>query len=165
MRDLEPPDSHFLNAARGWLGLGLPNEAGAELERISPDARHHPAVLTVDWERLAHLRDWNAALSVADRLLAIDNSLPAGWINRSYALHELRRTREARTALLAALPRFPSVGVIPYNLACYACHLGDLPEARNWLRQAMAIEGREVILERARVDSDLDPIRHELSRL
>ncbi|MBX3744116.1 MAG: tetratricopeptide repeat protein [Verrucomicrobiae bacterium] len=165
MRDLEPPDSHFLNAARGWLGLGLPEEARSELNQLSPEAQLHPAVLTVEWERYAHLRDWTAALRIADRLLAIDNSLPAGWINRSYALHELRRTHEARTALLAALPRFPSVGVIHYNLACYACHLGDLPEARTWLRQAMAIEGREVILERARTDADLDPIRHELSGL
>ncbi len=30
---------------------------------------------------------------------------PVGWINRSYALHELRRTAEAHEALLAQLDK------------------------------------------------------------
>ena len=45
MKKLEPPDSHHLEAAEGWLGLGNWNEANEELEKISAPARAHPSVL------------------------------------------------------------------------------------------------------------------------
>lgn len=165
MSDVQPPDSHFLNAAAGWLELGLPEDARHELERLSPEIRHHPEVLAVEWDLLARTRCWGQALEIASRLIDADRSRAAGWINRSYALHELQRTAEARESLLPALPLFPSVGVIPYNLACYACQLGDLDEARSWLRKAMELEGRETVVERARQDADLRPLRGELDRL
>lgn len=165
MKDLQPPDSHLLNAASGWLGLGLPREAAAELEQLSPSARAHPDVLTVEWELLARGGRWPEALEIASRLLAADLNRPTGWINRSYALHELRRTDEAHESLLAAYSRFPEVGVIPYNLACYACQMGRLDEARKWLREAMVRDGREIVIGRARDDHDLLPLRDELERI
>ncbi|MBL9139312.1 MAG: tetratricopeptide repeat protein [Verrucomicrobiales bacterium] len=165
MSDLHPPDSHFVNAAAGWLELGLPDEARRELTLINPAFRRHPEVLIVEWELLARDRRWDDALDIALRLLEADRARPTGWINRSYALHELRRTAEARDALLPALPLFPSIGVIPYNLACYACQLGRLEEARTWLRQAMKLDGRDIVLERARRDADLAPLSAEFDRI
>ena len=165
MTPLGPPDSHYLDAATGWLGLGLPRDAQQELDRLTPSARHHPDVLTVDWEIYARERRWDEALEVATRLQDADGSRPTGWINRAFALHELRRTTEAQEALLPALPRFPTIGLIPYNLACYACQLGHLDQARGWLRQAMSLDGREVVIARARADSDLDALVPELDHL
>lgn len=165
MRELLPPDSHYLNAAAGWLGLGLPDEARRELERVSQAGRAHPDCLALEWDLHARAQRWPEALETASRLLECDRSRPGGWISRSYALHELRRTAEARDALLAALPLFPAEGVIPYNLACYACQLGNLDEARSWLRKAMEVDGRDGILARARQDPDLEPLRGELDRI
>lgn len=162
MKDLEPPDSHFLDAAAGWLGLGLFEDAAGELARLSGEARQHPTVLGLEWELLARQNRWTEALDIASRLLEVDRERPTGWINRSFALHELHRTAEAHQTLLTALPRFPSVGIIPYNLACYACQMGRLEEARAWLRQAMERDGRQLVLERARADRDLVPLHHEL---
>lgn len=143
----------------------MPEEARGELALLSETARRHPEVLAVEWDLHARGREWDKALEVASQLLAADSSRPAGWINRSYALHELRRTGEARQALLPALPLFPSVGVIPYNLACYACQLGELEEARRWLRQAMQLDGRDTVITRARLDPDLKPLLGELDHL
>jgi tetratricopeptide (TPR) repeat protein len=165
MSSLEPPNSHHLSAASGWLELGLPNEARCELARLTPEVRQHPEVLAVQWELYARSGAWDDALDVASQLLAADCTRAAGWINRSYALHELQRTEEAREALLAALPLFPSVGVIPYNLACYACRLGQLDEARQWLRKAMELDGRELVVVRARHDTDLKALHEELDRI
>ncbi len=165
MKELEPPDAHFVNAAAGWLELGLPMEAVAELSRVSAGTRSHPDVLALEWEIAARTARWADALEIAGRLLEADHSRPTGWINRSYALHELARTQEAHNTLLDALPRFPSVGVIPYNLACYACQMGRLEEARTWLRQAMEKDGRDAVIERARTDLDLLPIRSELDSM
>ncbi len=162
---LEPPDSHYLNAATGWLELGLPDEAEAELRRLSRTSRLHPDSLAVEWEILARTQRWREALTVATLILEIDATRPTGWINRSYALHELKRTAEARQALLVAHPRFPTVGVIPYNLACYACQMGHLEEARRWLREAIARDGRAVVVDRARQDPDLRPMLAEIELL
>src|ERR1017187_3279090 len=47
MKPLEPPDSHHLSAAIGWLGLGNWREANEELEKITSELRGHPDVLEV----------------------------------------------------------------------------------------------------------------------
>lgn len=165
MSAVEPPDSHYLSAASGWIDLGLPQEARHELARITPTLRLHPAVLAVEWDLHAHVGDWEAALHVALRLLEVDPSRPEPWIHRAYALHELRRTGEARDALVPALTRFPAVGLIPYNLACYACQMGELDQARAFLRQAITLDGRDTVLARARKDADLIALRPELELL
>jgi hypothetical protein len=48
--ELEPPDSHHLSAAIGWLGLGSDTEAIEELEKISSPNRAYPSVLAVKFE-------------------------------------------------------------------------------------------------------------------
>ena len=48
-----------------------------------------------------------------------------GRINRSFAPHELKRTQEACDQLHEGLYRFRDESLIWYNLACYACVLGD----------------------------------------
>lgn len=165
MRELEPPDIHFLSAAVGWIELGLPQEAHGELARMSPVARAHADVLGVEWDLCERENRWQDAFEIATRIVNVDQSRTTGWINRSYALHALGRTAEASAALLPAVELFPSNGLIPYNLACYACQLNDLPEARQWLRKAMALDGRDTVLIRARSDQDLAPMYGELDTL
>ena len=60
---------------------------------------------------------------------------------------------------------FPALGIIPYNLACYACQLGDLEAARSWLRRSITLDGRDTVIARARKDPDLKPLVPELSGL
>lgn len=165
MPDLEPPDVHFLSAAVGWIELGLPQEAYAELAQMSPPARRQPDVLGVEWDLCERENRWQDAFEIASRIVEADSSRTTGWINRSYALHALQRTAEASAALLPAVDLFPSNGLIRYNLACYACQLDRLPEARQWLRQAMALDGRDAILILARSDEDLTPMLAELETL
>ena len=47
MKALEPPDSHYVSAATGWLELGNSREAAAELEAVAPALGRHPAVLQI----------------------------------------------------------------------------------------------------------------------
>src|SRR5688572_553175 len=70
MEPLEPPDSHHVNAAAGWLALGCGADAQAELDRIAPECQQHPDVLEVRWEILATEKRWEAALEVARKLLS-----------------------------------------------------------------------------------------------
>lgn len=162
MAPLEPPDTHYLNAASGWLDLGNVPEATAELQRLSATAAAHPEVLALQWCIHAHARAWNHALATADRLIEAAPDNPGGWVDRSYALHELRRTEEAWTLLLPLARQFPRVLTIPYNLACYACQLGRLDETRRWLHEAARLKSLGYIKRMALKDADLKPLWSEI---
>jgi Flp pilus assembly protein TadD len=162
MSALKAPDSHHLRAAEGWLELGNAGEAGRELDRITARHQSHPDVLEARWSVCAAGRDWAGALTAAEKLVADAPGRCSGWIHRSYSLHELRRTQEARDQLLPAAARFPKVSIIPYNLACYDCQLGRLAEARQWLALAMTLGRREEIFAQALKDADLKPLWREL---
>ena len=54
--------------------------------------------------------------------------------------------------------RFPTEPTVAFNLACYACQMGRLEEAREWLAKAIALGG-EPIAKMAQEDEDLKPLR------
>jgi predicted Zn-dependent protease len=155
---IEPPDIHNLNAARGWLELGNTPEAWQELGELLPRWHEHPEVLNLMWELYAAEKEWAKALAVARQMVSRYPEEVAGWIHQSYTLHELKRTDEARDELARSVGRFPKEGVIPYNLACYECQLGQLGTAKRWLSLAEKIQGREVLKKMALDDPDLQPL-------
>ena len=136
-----------------------------ELERIAAESQAHPDVLEMRWRIDAGECLWAASLAVAEQLVRVDPENPSGWIHRSYSLHELKRTVEARDCLLAVEGKFRGIPTIPYNLACYACQLGDLAGARTWLARAARLLGKEELKELAAADGDLLPLRDEIDRL
>jgi hypothetical protein len=46
------------------------------------------------------------------RLIGLDLEEPLGWLHRSYALHELKQTTEARDNLLRVVDQFPMSATI-----------------------------------------------------
>src|SRR4051794_4098713 len=107
MNDLGTPDSHHLNAAQGWLELGNHLEANEELAKISALHGNHPEVLEVRWAIQAAGKSWPTCVEVAEALVKVAPDYLLGWIHRSYALHELKRTPEALDLLLPAVALFP----------------------------------------------------------
>lgn len=69
-------------------------EANAELDNITPQLRVHPDVLNLRWGVYAQARKWEAALDIAGALMRLAADDPMGYVRRSYALHELKRTVE-----------------------------------------------------------------------
>jgi predicted Zn-dependent protease len=160
---IEPPDRHYVKAAEGWLQLGNAAEAKQELARVSPVYGRHPAVLNLSWQVYAQEKNWDRCLSLATALIEVAPDRPSGWIHRSYALHEMKRTQEAWDQLFPIKDRFPEDPTIPYNLACYACQLRQLDTARQWLKVAMRIGDLQRIIAMALADQDLSPLWPELS--
>lgn len=167
MQPLVPPDTHHLEAAGGWLGLGLPNDARAELGRISPANQSHPDVLEVRWEIFARENNWTDALQTAGQLVACAPDRASGWLHQAYALRRAPGggLPQAKVALLPAAGKFPAEPVIVYNLACYACQLSQLDEAREWLGQAVRTGGKDAIKKMALADDDLKPLWPEIQKL
>ena len=151
-----------IEAAEGWLMLGLPEEAWRELESIPSAGRGTVEFYRLAWEALGRQGRWEEALQMAEEWIERFPDHPGGWSQRSYALHELGRTKEALERLIPAADRFPQEWVIPYNLACYACRLGRLDEARDWLQKAVARSSRELIRDVALRDPDLEALWPEI---
>jgi tetratricopeptide (TPR) repeat protein len=159
MKDLQREDAMHLRAAEGWLELGLMDEALAEVEQISESTQHHPLALILLWRVYSQAGKWRKCVEVADELVQREPGNSFGWIHRSYALHELKRTQEAASLLEPAIGLFSDEELIPYNLACYACQLGKLSEAKAFLEVAFKRGKRAEIKERALEDADLFPLR------
>ena len=140
IESIKEPDSYHVRAAQGWLELGNPIEANTELEQINPALSDHPDVLEVRWQIRAQVKQWDECVKLASTLIKADPTTVTGWIHRSYALHELQRTAEARDGLLSVIGLFPEELTLPYNLACYECKLGNLPKAREWLGKIFSTE-------------------------
>lgn len=158
---LPKADLHHLNAAEGWLGLGDWRSAEDELEAITPELRAHPDVLEVRWQVDAAAKRWEACVQIATSLSKVAPERPFGWIHRSFALHELKRTQEALDNLMSVVERFPKDATMHYNLACYECQLGRLEKARHWLAQAFELGDSKSMRLMALEDDDLRPLWEE----
>ena len=165
LKPLPFPDRFHLEAAEGWLGLGNPAEAQAELKLIRPRLRRHPGVLEVLWTIHAQSRHWEQAADVAESLATVLPEKSFGWIHWAYSLHELNRTAEALAVLEPVSELFPDQFVISYNLACYHCQLGNGESSLKWLKEAMAKSDREEIREMALNDPDLKPLWQQIRQI
>lgn len=164
IKPLEPPDSHYLLAAEGWLDFGNTDEALAELKGISEAGEFHPDTLQLKWAVLAQREDWMKARDVADALVECAPDLESGWIHRAYATRRMENgsIETAWLALYPAVKLFPTEPIIPYNLACYACQLGRHGEAKTWIERAIHLPESEAaqstLKKMALDDADLEPI-------
>jgi predicted Zn-dependent protease len=167
MHKLEPPDTHHFVAAIGWMELGNLVEARAELAQVSAAQQEHPDVLEVRWSIAAEQKCWVEALQLAQTLLRRAPKRASGWLHQAYALRRVRDggVQQAWEALLPAFDKFPKESTIPFNLACYACQMRQLDAARDWLKCAVAIGGKEKVVGMALKDSDLEPLWDEIRQL
>jgi tetratricopeptide (TPR) repeat protein len=156
-------DLHRLSAAEGWLELGNHVEAEKELDEISPAHHGFSEVLRLRWRIQSSGKSWEDAFKTAALLVDSCPSDPEAWIFRSYALHELNRTAEARDALVKALDQFQRVSVIYYNLACYEAQLGNLDAGHRYLKKAFTLPGGKKLKQGAANDPDLKPLKKHMA--
>ncbi len=165
MKNLPHPDQHHLDAAEGWLGLGNQDEARAELQKIAPALKTHPFVLETDYNIEAKSGRWEKAAEAARGLKTQLPENPWGHFSLAFALHELKQTQEAYEVVKSVVAQFPDHQIMRYNLACYACQLGHLNEAMDWLKQAMKMKGKENVRQMALSDPDLEPLRKQIREI
>jgi hypothetical protein len=167
MGDIDPPNSHYLSGALGWLELGNVLEAEAELGLIGSDLHNHPDVLEVRWLIAAAREQWQEGLKIARTLLQEAPNNSSGWLHQAYALRRVPEggVKKAWEALLPAFDKFPKESIISYNLSCYACQMEQLEAARVWLKRALFIGGKERIKRMALCDPDLAPLWEEIRSL
>ena len=163
MNALNRLDSFHLRAAKGWMELGNPYEAGEELRRIGPEGDRSPEVRTCRWETSAVANNWEAALLVADSLIFWAVEDPQNWRRRAFSLHQLGITESARDCLITALAKFPRNPEIHYDLAVYECQTGRLLRAMVCLAKAFAIGDAKSMTIAALADPSLQPLWRRIS--
>ena len=88
------------------MELGNHEEANEELELIDAPLRAHPDVLEVRWLIYQKVENWELCENIASALVKLAPERTTGWIHRSFALHEMKRTQEAYDELKPALDTF-----------------------------------------------------------
>lgn len=167
MKPLDTPDIHHVRAAEGWLELGDETEALRELENISPPEKNHPVVLELRFQILAKKGEWDACRVIAGTITRQLPDFAGGWLHLAYATRRAKGgSEQAAFDILQPISAiFPDEPTIPYNLACYVCQLGDLPEARRWLKRAFAIGDKKQMKLMALDDADLKPLWKEIPQM
>src|SRR6476660_3316047 len=123
-----------MNAPFTIVPSGTDRPGGLDAEPPVPriECSVHPHILLAHWEIYFRACDWEAALAIAEGLVIRLPDEPIGWIYRSFALQQMKRTEEAKDNLIPAARKFTEDWRIAYNLACYYSQLGDIAGAWNW---------------------------------
>ena len=136
---MTPYDRH-LQAAAGYLELGMPLDANEEIEAIEPEMKTLSEVLAVRVEIFRALSKWELMEIVARQLAYQQPDEPQSFISLAFATRRAIGVQEALAVLAQVANRFPTCAMILYNLACYAAVLGHLQVARNRLAEATKLE-------------------------
>lgn len=135
------------------MALGMTGAAHEELDAVDADDQLTEPVLLARIDLYAESRQWDALVAVAGGFSARWPASPHGWIGWAYGLRELGKVSDARSVLADAEPLHVEYPLLHYNLACYACLLGDIPEAKR--RLAIACKAEAAYKEMALDDEDL----------
>jgi Flp pilus assembly protein TadD len=142
---------------RGYLGLGMIEDASAELDQVPPDMTRKTEVLVLRALVLQEQAKWPTLVSVASELVLRQPMEPGWWVAWAYAARRSQSLAAAEAILLEAERTHPQEASIQFNLGCYACLRGDLTEARRRVDQAIALE--RSFREAAATDPDLALLR------
>ncbi len=147
----------LINAALGYHNLGMAEDSLAELERLDGLDRLRPEALALKVSSLMRLQRWEEAMLSGLELARQLPSEPAPYLDVAFCLHELKRTKEARTVLLNGPDALKDNATYHYNMACYETQLGNPAHARRYLDRAIEMDQRfnEVWPD----DPDLKPLR------
>ncbi len=149
-----------IRAAEGYAELGMQEDALAQLDRLSPEDQQNSLTLQTRVKILLQLRRWRTALELSERLGELCPQESFGFIHAAFCLHELGQTADAKEVLLAGPPCLLDEPLYYYNLGCYDAILGNLDQARAYLRASFRLN--KAFRDAARNDPDLASIQDSL---
>lgn len=148
-----------LSHVRGYIELGLLEDAVAELNQIPLSERDRTEVLALRAIVLQETKSWTELREVAGQLLHRHPEMPDWWIMSAYATRRAEGLDSAEKILVEGARRHPQVATIQFNLGCYACQRGDLQGATSYIKNAIALDQHFQTL--AATDPDLDALRKQ----
>jgi predicted Zn-dependent protease len=150
----------IVRIAEGYSELGMLDDALEELGQLDAEQQDRVEVLRMRVDILLRKREWEDALGLSLRFCDGNPNQPYGYVHAAFCLHELGRTSEAKQTLLDGPAALLDEPVYYYNLACYDTVLGNLEQAKVYLRASFRLD--KSFRELAKTDPDLKQIRDEL---
>ena len=145
-----------IQAAVGYLELGMLVEANEEIENLAPELKSSSAVLGVRMQIYRTAEKWSLMEVAARELWKRHPDEPVYWNDFAWAVRRADSIKAAHSILLDAADRFPGDAMTHFNLGCYACQLGDIEEAKERVRRAIELDAKFKML--ALDDPDLEPL-------
>jgi predicted Zn-dependent protease len=150
----------IVRIAEGYSELGMFEDALEELSQLDAVQQDRVEVLRMRVDILLRKQEWQDALNLSLRFCDVNPNQPYGYVHAAFCLHELGRTSEAKQTLLDGPAALLDEPVYYYNLACYDTVLGNLEQAKVYLRASFRLD--KSFRELAKTDPDLEQIRDEL---
>ncbi|MDR4505668.1 MAG: hypothetical protein MRK01_12925 [Candidatus Scalindua sp.] len=150
----------MLMAADGYLDLKMYAEARKELQQVPKGYRNNSVYLWLMNRLSVDTEDWEMAVTISRTLWETQPDLVDTWVAYAYAVRRHEKITDARRILLQAIERFSEDAIIPYNLACYECQLGNIEKAKIYLKRAISLDTnfRTIAIK----DEDLITLREEI---
>jgi Tfp pilus assembly protein PilF len=145
-----------LQAAVGYLELGMLSEANDEIENLAPELKTSSAVFGVRLEIYRAAEKWSLMEVVARELWKRHQDQPVYWNDLAWAVRRAESVESANAILLQAVEKFPEDAMTHFNLACYSCQLGDIEQAKARVGKAIELDPKFKLL--ALDDADLEPL-------
>ena len=90
---------------------------------------------------------------------------PAGYVWRSLSLGKLGCYQDAYENLKPIAFEFSETGLVPFFLAVFACELGNLSEAEEWLAIAFEAPDAAELRAQALEQKSLEPLQRKIGQL
>ena len=145
-----------IQAAVGYLELGMLVEANDEIESLPPHLKTSSAALGVRLEIYRAAEKWNLMEVVARELWKRHQEEPVYWNDLAWTVRRASGLGEALKISSEALEKFPDDAMTNYNLGCNLCQLGDLEAAKEKVGKAIKLDAKYKLL--ALDDPDLEPM-------
>jgi hypothetical protein len=140
---MQPPPGSInarIEAALGFLGLGMPLEAFAELEEIPAAKRSHPRVLRARFEVCRALGQWELGAEIARHLSGLEPDDPLHVANLALCARHLEGPGAAAEILEAAVERWPGVASMRLGFAVELVACGRIAEAKAEVKRAIQLD-------------------------
>ncbi len=148
-------DPTFGGAHLGMAKIALrEGDRAAAAERLKSEVRlgcERPKVLLELANLLMDVGESESARQCLSRLVVIRPEMVAGWLNLAVAQFAQQQYEEGIASCHTALERQPGNVTAMYNIALAHEHLGEFPEALEWIRKARSQDGTDVSLQRLEI--------------
>ena len=120
-----PLTNKTLLAAQGYFELGMLEDAMAELDSLPAAMQGTSDVLQMRLFGFMRVRRWDDALEISRNLVRMLPKETIGYIHAAFCLHELRRTAEAKSLLLAGPSALLNEATYHYKPRLLRCRPGQ----------------------------------------
>ncbi len=129
-----------MEAAKGYLYLGMPEESLAELEPVPFTHRFTREFMELRTSVHMARGQWLEALVIARNVCHLFPASEQGFLDASRCLNKLGRTREAKDVLLQGPSSLRTKAVHHYQLSRLEAKMGNVETARKELKRAIDLD-------------------------